>query len=88
VAAFALFDEGGDETKLISNLYSEYFSNIQNKSSAHVLHLYHVNSLLVPGSQVILRTINTLEQEILPQINNIPTTMHRGAGVTIINTVS
>lgn len=86
-AAFALFDEGSQENMIISDTYKDFFNAYSNKSNAQILHLYRVNSVLVPGSQVLLRTINTLETEVIPQINKIPETMSRGAGITIINNI-
>ena len=86
VAAFALFDEGGVESAIISDFYKTYFEHMQNSvHNADILHLYVVNGIYVPGSEVIDRTIKTLEKEVLPQIANIPVTMNRGAGLTIIN---
>lgn len=84
-AAFALFDEGGQENMIISDTYKSFFEGANNGSSIQILHLYRVNSTYVPGSQVLLRTINTLETEVIPQINNIPQVMNRGAGIMIIN---
>ena len=89
VMAFALFDEGGAESAIISDYYKEFLSNVSaNNSSAKILHLYYVNGIYVPGSYVLLQTINALEKEVLPNLQKIPTLMKRGAGITIINQAS
>lgn len=89
VMAFALFDEGGAESAIISDYYKEFLSEVSaNRSSAKILHLYYVNSIYVPGSYVLLKTINALENEVLPNLEKIPTIMKRGAGITIINPAS
>ena len=87
-AAFALFDEGGQENMLISNTYQQFFNSVNNvmqQISPKILHLYRVNSIVVPGSQVLLRTIETLERDVLPSLNQIPEVMNRGAGIMVIN---
>lgn len=89
VMAFALFDEGGAESAIISDYYKEFLSNVSaNSSSAKILHLYYVNGIYVPGSYVLLQTIKALENEVLPNLQKIPTLMKRGAGITIINQAS
>lgn len=89
LVAFALFDEGGAESALISKYYKTYFNNLKKeKTTSKILHLYVVNGIYVPGSYVLLKVMETLKKEVIPNIEQIPATMNRGAGITIINNMS
>lgn len=88
VAALALFDEGGAEGEIIRNFSNHLDQAIQSTSSPGILHLYKVNGLYVPGSYVLQQVIKTIKTQVIPQIQSIPDTMKRGAGITIINGAS
>ena len=89
LAAFALFDEGGAEETIISEFYKTYLDEVkQSQSHAKILHLYAVNGIYVPGSYVLQKTIELLENDVLPNLQDIPNKMRQGAGVMIINHAS
>ena len=86
VAALALFDEGGAEGQIIQQFTNNVNNAVEeNNGSADILHLYKVNGMYVPGSFVLQQVIKTIRKDVLPQIQEIPTTIKRGAGITIIN---
>lgn len=83
--AFSLFDEGGAEMAIISDFYKKYFEMINKNDNVNILHLYRVNGVYVPGSFVLKQTLDTLKNQVIPKINEIPNLVKRGAGITIIN---
>lgn len=86
VAALALFDEGGAEAKIVSAILKQSRDSVIKMATApDILHLYKTNTLYVPGSYVLQQIILHLENDVIPNIQNIPTVIKRGAGVTIIN---
>ena len=92
VAALALFDEGGAEGEVIQT-FSEQLKNGVNEAvnqtgSMKILHLYKGNGIYVPGSYILEQVLKSLQEEVIPNILDIPTTMKHGAGITIINNVS
>lgn len=92
VAALALFDEGSAEGKVIQT-FAEQLQDGANKAvnrtdSMKILHLYKGNGIYIPGSYILEQVLKSLQEEVIPNILNIPTTVKRGAGITIINNVS
>lgn len=83
MAAFALFDEGGAEVA-ITHLEEDAQKKIVAPS---ILHLYKVNDIIVPGSYVLQEVVSELET-CIQQINFATESLNRGAGITIINTMS
>lgn len=88
LAAFALFDEGGAETAIIDNFKVNIAKAIQTGKAQKIVHLYVMDDLYIKGSTVLERTLNTIKTEVIPNIEKIPATMRRGAGVVIINQAS
>ncbi len=92
--AFALFNEGGVEASIIANTFEKYYktgkiASNQPYHSARMLTLYKTDSIYVPGSVILKRTLDTLKKDILPAIQTqIPNLIRRGAGVTIINNIN
>ena len=92
VAALALFDEGSAEGEVIQT-FAEQLQDGANKAvnrtdSMKILHLYKGNGIYIPGSYILEQVLKSLQEEVIPNILTIPTTVKRGAGITIINNVS
>ncbi len=92
VAALALFDEGSAEGEVIQT-FAEQLQDGANKAvnrtdSMKILHLYKGNGIYIPGSYILEQVLKSLQEEVIPNILAIPTTVKRGAGITIINNVS
>ena len=86
VAALALFDEGGAEAKIVSAILKQTQNSVNKiATTPDILHLYRTNTLYVPGSYVLQQILLHLENDVIPNIQKIPTVMKRGAGVVIIN---
>lgn len=83
LAAFLLFDEGGAELQIIDNLEAE-IQDAAMTNSPSILHLYNVNGLYVPGSVVLERTWQDLN-ECLTQCKLASKLKNHGASVTIYN---
>ena len=89
VAALALFDEGGAEAKIVSAILKQTQDSVAKiATTPDILHLYRTNTLYVPGSYVLQQILLHLENDVITNIQNIPTVIKRGAGVTIINKAS
>ena len=88
IAAFALFDEGGAEGKLITNYMKDMERFKNSQVNPNILHLYRVNGIYVPGSYVLRQVYNALTGTVMPLIDSIDNTMRAGATVEIINGVS
>lgn len=92
--AFALFNEGGVEASIIANTFEKYYktgkvASNQPYNSAKMLTLYKTDSIYVPASVILRRTLDTIKRDILPFIHTkIPNVIHRGAGVTIVNNIN
>jgi len=85
MAAFALFDEGGAELRIIESLDNPDKSPIN--SSPDILHLYVVNGVYVPGSFVLERTCQELEECL--KLGTMALKMgNQGASVQIRNTMT
>lgn len=85
-AAFALFDEGGAEGQIIQQFTQSIDKSVDTVNNrADILHLYKVNGIYAPGSYVLQQIIKSLRKDVISQIQQIPDTMKRGAGITIIN---
>lgn len=85
LVAFALFDEGGVEAAIIDQFKENILKAIKGGDAQKIIHLYVVDGVYVKGSTVLQRTLNTIKNEVIPNIQNIPRTMRRGAGVMILN---
>ena len=88
LAAFALFDEGAVEAHIVDNFKVDIVDAIRKNQAQKIVHLYLVDGIYVKGSTVLKRTLNTIEQEVIPNIQKIPQVMHRGAGVVIVNKIT
>ena len=89
VAALALFDEGGAEAKIVSAILKQTQDSVAKiATTPDILHLYRTNTLYVPGSYVLQQVLLHLENDVITNIQSIPTVIKRGAGVTIINKAS
>lgn len=87
MAAFAMFDEGSAEAQIINDLDKKIEERV--KTSPNILHLYRVNSLFVPGSVVLQRTIEELSKCLDISTRSLDIALSkRGAGVTIVNTMN
>lgn len=87
--AFALFDEGSAEGRIVNQFINQINkSKNVTSSQASILHLYKVNGIYVPGSYVLQKVLNSIQHEILPSLENIPQVLTQGAGVRIINKAS
>lgn len=86
VAALALFDEGGAEAKIVSAILKQTQDSVAKiPTTPNILHLYRTNSLYVPGSYVLQQVLLHIENDVIPNIQDIPTVIKRGAGVNIKN---
>lgn len=83
LAAFLLFDEGGAELQIINNLEAE-IQDAAMTNSPSILHLYNVNGIYVPGSVVLERTWQDLD-ECLTQCKLATRLKNHGASVMIHN---
>lgn len=94
VAALALFDEGSAEGEVIQTFAKQLKDGanankaVNRTGSMKILHLYKGNGIYVPGSYILEQVLKSIQKEVIPNILMIPTTMKRGAGITIINNVS
>ena len=79
VAAFALFDEGGAEIKLLQ----DQIEDSVDKTSPKILHLYRLNSLYFPGSYILQQTLKGVLE-----LGKVMTIKTHGARITINNPVN
>lgn len=87
--AFALFDEGSAEGKIVNQFVNQIKNSKQvGSNQASILHLYRVNGIYVPGSYVLKKVLDSIQHEIIPQIEAVPHVVTQGAGITIINGAS
>ena len=83
MAAFMLFDEGGAETKILTNLTDD-LKQIKPSSSPKILHLYNVNGIYVTGSYVLQQVSLALDNCGI-MFDKITAPNYKGAGIRIIN---
>lgn len=88
LAAFALFDEGAVEANIVDNFKTDIVKAIADNKAQKIVHLYLVDGIYVKGSTVLKRTLNTIQNEVIPNIQKIPSVMNRGAGIVIVNKTS
>lgn len=78
IAAFALFDEGGAEIKLLQDQINDKV----DKTSPKILHLYRLNSIYFPGSYILQQTLKGVLE-----LGKVMTINTHGARITINNPV-
>lgn len=84
LAAFALFDEGSAEAKIIHSIQE----NIKDTyTTPQILHLYAVNGVYHPGSFVLSKVVEELKL-CAENAGAAYESTHSGAGITIINTTN
>lgn len=92
VAALALFDEGSAEGEVIQTFSKQLKDGVEeaanNTGSMKILHLYKGNGIYIPGSYILEQVLKSIQEDVIPNILAIPTTVKRGAGIIIINNVS
>lgn len=92
VAALALFDEGSAEGEVIQTFSKQLKDGVNEAvnrtGSMKILHLYKGNGIYIPGSYILEQVLKSIQEDVIPNILAIPTTMKRGAGIIIINNVS
>ncbi len=88
LAAFALFDEGAAEADIVDTFKDTLARAIRNNETRKIVHLYVVDGIYVKGSAVLQRVLDSLQGDVMQNIQQIPSLMRRGAGVTIINKAS
>lgn len=78
IAAFALFDEGGAEIKLLQDQINDKV----DKTSPKILHLYRLNSIYFPGSYILQQTLKGVLE-----LGKVMTINTHGARIAINNPV-
>jgi hypothetical protein len=68
LVAFALFDEGGVEATIIEQFKENILKAIKGGDAQKIIHLYVVDGVYVKGSTVLQRTLNTIKNEVIPNI--------------------
>ena len=81
LAAFALFDEGGAEAEIISGVAEK---TRKGYSSPNILHIYAVDSIYVPGSYVLTKTVEELKA-CAENAYSAYQSQRRGATIAIVN---
>ena len=85
MAGFVLFSEGGEEAKIIQQIYSD--TQVINSDTSKKMHLYELNGTYYPGSMILVQIRNGIQNLITQMEGGIGKILSQKSGIMILNRV-
>ena len=83
LALFALFNEGGAEVQMITDLISETQEHI-TETTPQIMHLYHLNGAYYPGSFVLNQALQGVAT-VVAELENAQNVANHNSNIKIVN---